>query len=57
MEEKRNYVIYLAKENLERVVLMTFSQAQTINWFIEKILECEDGSCIVRAEDYDGEEI
>lgn len=57
MEEKRNYVVYLAKEDLERVVLMTFSQAQALRWFIKNILSCEDGSCVELAENYEGEEI
>lgn len=55
--ERKNYVIYLADEGKERIVSMTKEQADTIRWFMENVLEYEDGSAVELAENYEAEEI
>ena len=56
MEEKRNYVVYtnMNYEEIERVVLMTETQAKTLNWFMENF---DIDGTVELAENYQGEEI
>lgn len=56
MEEKRNYVIYtnIDNEEIERVVLMTTNQANTIRWFMDT---WDIDGTVELAENYAGEEI
>ena len=55
MEEKRNYVIYTyISDEIERVVLMTETQAKTIQWFMDTF---DLNGTVILAEDYEGEEI
>lgn len=56
MEEKRKYVIYseFNHEPIERVVVMTTEQANTIRWFIDNFGLI---GCVELAENYEGEEI
>jgi len=56
MEEKRKYVIYseFNHEPIERIVVMTETQARAINWFINNFGLI---GCVELAENYEGEEI
>ena len=55
-EEKRNYVIYseFNHEPIERIVVMTETQARAINWFINNFGLIGG---VELAENYEGEEI
>ena len=55
-EEKRNYVVYtnINYEEIERVILMTETQAKTLNWFMENF---DIDGTVELAENYHGEEI
>lgn len=60
MEEKRNYVVCVEENSctgigdIERVVKITTSQANTIRWFMEYF---NINGCVELAENYEGEEI